>query len=351
MISSAGNRSQSLVLALLCLVLLLQLHQTFRPAGGPAGSAVVSQQQGAAGEVRSLLQGNSLSPAPAPPAPPLAPRRCNRTMADIVSGRVQAALSAAGDARQPDAAIVVFLDVNVKYMLELSWLYSSWLLHCLDREFDLVVFANPEVLKKRSLPQHPGLRIIAATPMNAPGSPWEKYVGGSERLCLCLSFRPCVCPFAHPSVRLREKPAVAGGRDPSCGSPLYVTALGRGKRGERNKKHKSGVALFLFSCFPCRRLVRALRFLPRPSARGTPRAVYTSARVETDTRRPCLPSLSCASKSPSIRALLVLKKRSASPSHALPPPQVRFCQQLHDGVRRHDARPSAAVHSLAENGP
>ena len=41
-------------------------------------------------------------------------------------------------------AIVVYLDKSHRIQLEFSWLYKTWLLHSLDKEYDLVVYHHPE---------------------------------------------------------------------------------------------------------------------------------------------------------------------------------------------------------------
>jgi hypothetical protein len=165
----SGSRTQSAVLVLLCFILLLQLHHALQPT--TVSSPLTQPDERAAFALRrdkaeEKKKGDDGSKSSSPPPPLII---CNRTMEDIISGRVQANLQST----TRDAAIVVYLDTNVKYALELSWLYSSWLLNCLEDEFDLIVYANPEMLK-RSLPKHPGITYIKAKPMNVAGSPWEK---------------------------------------------------------------------------------------------------------------------------------------------------------------------------------
>lgn len=40
-------------------------------------------------------------------------------------------------------AIAVYLDDSDKAEIELTWLHKTWILYCLDEEFDLVVYYNP----------------------------------------------------------------------------------------------------------------------------------------------------------------------------------------------------------------
>ena len=43
-----------------------------------------------------------------------------------------------------EKAIAVYLDNSDKIEEEFSWLYKTWLLYSLDKEFDLVVYYSPD---------------------------------------------------------------------------------------------------------------------------------------------------------------------------------------------------------------
>jgi hypothetical protein len=70
-------------------------------------------------------------------------------------------------------AIVVYVDDNARCLEEFSWLYKTWRLWQLDREFDLVAYCNPSALDK--LPIEPGLILKPLNPLHRTDSQWAAY--------------------------------------------------------------------------------------------------------------------------------------------------------------------------------
>lgn len=84
-------------------------------------------------------------------------------------------------------AIAVYLDDSDKMQIELSWLYKSWILNNLDKEWDLIVYYNP-IASSRIEPFNGVIKV----PM--------KPVGLSDQYPFLNSHYFCLAPYCKPLI-------------------------------------------------------------------------------------------------------------------------------------------------------
>ena len=73
-------------------------------------------------------------------------------------------------------AIIVYIDNKEKCVEEFSWLWKSWLMWNINKEWDLVAFTNPaiiETIEKRF--KHDDLYLLSMGSCAVKGSEWEGY--------------------------------------------------------------------------------------------------------------------------------------------------------------------------------
>lgn len=80
-------------------------------------------------------------------------------------------------------AIAVYLDDSDNMETELSWLYKTWILNGLDKEWDLVVYYNPAAEKR--LESFVGIRKISMAPVRR--SNWYPFLN-SHYFCLMANY-------------------------------------------------------------------------------------------------------------------------------------------------------------------
>jgi len=70
-------------------------------------------------------------------------------------------------------AIVIYVDKSEVNLTEFSWLYKTFILWELYKEYDIVCYCNPVIESK--IPVHDNVIIKPKQPLNVPGSKWETY--------------------------------------------------------------------------------------------------------------------------------------------------------------------------------
>lgn len=73
-------------------------------------------------------------------------------------------------------AIIVYVDNNPKLVEEFSWLWKSWLMWDIDKEWDLISFCHPEIedqLKENF--QHESCKIVPQVPLSETDDFWKEY--------------------------------------------------------------------------------------------------------------------------------------------------------------------------------